>query len=147
MMKYDKLGILIKFIENAIRTDRNRILKEINLTATQMDVLTYLLFHQDSEINQKYIDYEFQIKNPTVTGILKRLESKGLITREINAANARSKQLAVTDKAKLLQHKVKKMGSLIENKIANGLSPQEQEELLALLQRVLKNLKPNSIQE
>jgi DNA-binding MarR family transcriptional regulator len=140
-MNYDKVGILIKFIENVIKTDRNNILKEIDLSTAQGDVLTYLLFHQEYEINQKDIEKEFRIKNPTVTGILKRLELKSLIKREVSARDSRSKKIIVTDKSKQLQKEISDMGELIENKLTNGFSQQEREELLILLQRVLKNLK------
>ncbi|MFA9379679.1 MAG: MarR family winged helix-turn-helix transcriptional regulator, partial [Acetanaerobacterium sp.] len=138
--KRPKLGILLKFIHNAIETDCNSMLKEMNLTSTQIDVLMYLLMNQDHEVNQKDVENEFKIKNPTVTGILKRLESKGLVQRAICQDDGRYKQIIVTDKSREMEKKIHQKVQLIDEKLADGFSLEEQEQLGILLERVLKNL-------
>ena len=50
-------------------------------------------------MNQKDIEKELDISNPTVTGILNRLEVKGLITRVPCRHDARAKNIEVTEKA------------------------------------------------
>jgi DNA-binding MarR family transcriptional regulator len=136
-----KLAVTIKFIDNAIKNARNDDLKGVDLTAAQMDVLMHLLFHQGHEINQKDIEKEFRIKNPTATGILKRLEGKGLIMRTVNPKDERSKQIAVTEKARQLHIKVYEKIDIIEKTLLKGFSPKEQNDLRMLLQRALENLK------
>ncbi len=139
MVKKPKLGILIKFIHNAIERDCNSMLKEMNLTITQRDVLMYLLLHQNGEVNQIDIEKEFKIKNPTVTGILKRMEKKGLIRRLAGERDARRKKIIVTDKSRVMKIKILEKGEAIESRLTEGLSKEEQDILRGFLERIFKN--------
>lgn len=100
----------------------------------------YLLFNQNREINQKDIGHEFKIKNPTVTGILKRLEIKGLVRRVPSQHDGRFKQITVTDRSRKMEKEISEKGELIEKRLVNGLLPEEQRQLLMLLQKILGNL-------
>jgi DNA-binding MarR family transcriptional regulator len=139
MKQRPKLGILIKFIHNAIERDCNSMLKEMNLTTAQLDVLMYLLMNQEKEVNQIDIEKEFKVKNPTVTGILKRLENKGLIVRTVGEKDARRKKIMVTDKSRVMKIKVLEKGEMIENRLLAGFSDKDKEELRGFLERMLHN--------
>ena len=141
MKRQPKLGILIKFIHNAIERDCNSMLKEMNLTTTQLDVLMYLLMNQEGEVNQIDIEREFKVKNPTVTGILKRLENKGMILRTVGEKDARRKKIMVTDKSRVMKMRVLEKGEMIESRLMQGFSDQEKEELRGFLERMLHNFK------
>ena len=52
----------------------NEGLKKYDLTKSQRDVLGYLHFTDKDPVIQKDIEEHFHISNPTVTGILNRLE-------------------------------------------------------------------------
>ena len=73
----ERIGLLTKSINNAIEKERNRYLAEYDLTAAQSDVLRFVATAnaRGIEINQVDIEKEFNLSNPTVTGILKRLEA------------------------------------------------------------------------
>lgn len=140
MEQHLKPGILIKFIDNAVKKNCNSMLKEMNLTSTQLDVLMYLLSNQDREVNQTDIEKEFKIKNPTVTGILSRLEAKGFVRRAVSSSDARVKRILVTDKSREIEKKVHQKGALIEDRLLKGFTKEEQEQLSAFLERVLDNV-------
>ena len=74
----------IRIINNKFRELWDKNLLKYNLTGMQMEILCYLKCNPDKEIHQREIEYWFQLKNPTVTGILNRLEEKGYITRRRN---------------------------------------------------------------
>ena len=135
-----KFGILIKFIYNAISRDFNSMLKEIDLTFAQVDVLRYLILNQNQEINQIDIEREFRIQNSTVSGILKRLEGKGLINRTLNQSDGRYKQVVVTDKSRIMKNRIDLKIQEIEERLWDGFSLEEQDQLRIFLERVLKNL-------
>jgi DNA-binding MarR family transcriptional regulator len=140
MEQHLKPGILIKFIDNAVKKNCNSMLKEMNLTSTQLDVLMYLLSSQDREVNQTDIEREFKIKNPTVTGILNRLEAKGFVRRAVSSSDARVKRILVTGKSREIEKKVHQKGALIEDGLLRGFTKEEQEQLSAFLKRVLDNV-------
>ncbi len=134
-----RLGLLIKFIHHAIKKDCDSMLREIDLTFSQFDVLMYLLNNQDKAHNQRDIEKEFMIKNPTVTGILNRLEAKGFIRRAASQDDARYKKIILTEKSRQIEKKVHKNGDRIEERLTQGISPGEKEQLGRLLKIMLKN--------
>ena len=67
-----------RIINNKFRELWDKNLLKYNLTGMQMEILCYLKCNPDKEIHQREIEYWFQLKNPTVTGILNRLEEKRL---------------------------------------------------------------------
>ena len=69
----------IRIINNKFRELWDKNLLKYNLTGMQMEILCYLKCNPDKEIHQREIEYWFQLKNPTVTGILNRLEEKGWV--------------------------------------------------------------------
>jgi len=140
-MEYNKLGILFKFIENSIETSRNNLLQGTDITSSQADILTFLLFNQDREVNQRDIEQEFQIKHPTVTGLLDRLENKGFVRRTVPQGDGRCRQITLTEKYLKISKKILEKGELLEKRLTRGFSEEEQARLQSLLQRVLKNVK------
>jgi DNA-binding MarR family transcriptional regulator len=99
-----------------------------------------LLFSREHEINQRDIENEFSIKNPTVTGILDRLAKKGFIYRDISLKNNRYKAIRPTEKSMKLAADLHKSGEFFESKLIEGFSPEEKQQLLTFLRRILRNI-------
>ena len=74
---------LLKQISLRYECECNRLLSEYDLTLSQLELQHFLFTQQEKGIpvNQRSIEEMLHLKNPTVTGILKRLESKGFVVR------------------------------------------------------------------
>lgn len=140
MDKNVKIGILVKRINNTFEAEINNALKMYDLTKVQFDVLRYLDCNQDNRVTQRDIEKYFGISNPTVSGILDRLESKHLITRITSNEDARYKYIKQTDKAKLLHTKLRSHMDSKEKQLKANFSKEEEESLLYLLQKILNNI-------
>jgi DNA-binding MarR family transcriptional regulator len=105
-----------------------------------MNILGFLLFSRECEINQRDIENEFNIKNPTVTGILDRLARKGFIYRDISLKDSRHKAIRVTEKSMRLAAELRKNGEAFESRLTRGFSPEEKQRLLEFLRRILHNI-------
>ena len=79
MQKRRTIGFRIKQINNGYEKEFNRQLKNIGITASQCEVLDYLLSGSKEEVTQRDIEKALNLRNPTVTGLLKRLDEKGFI--------------------------------------------------------------------
>ena len=111
------------------------------LTGTNGWIIDYLYHHQDQDIFQKDIEKELDLSNPTVTGIVKRLEEKEMITRVPSSQDARYKCLTLTDKGLKVIHKCMDFGvNYIENKLTKNMTEDELNTLRTLLNRVLNNM-------
>ena len=78
-----------------------------DLTSMQKHVLKFILLetiHRD--LYQKDIEEEFQIRKPTVTGILQLMEKNGYIYRECAKQDARLKRILPTEKAESLRQPI-----------------------------------------
>ena len=77
------IGYLIKVISNQFRKLADAELEKYDLTASQFDVLMYLerQNREGHEVMQKDIEKYFRISNPSVSGLISRLEQKGFVKR------------------------------------------------------------------
>jgi len=136
------IGMLLKCLDKKIINEFNKELEQFEITLMQSEVLKYIYFHEDKEdVFQKQIEEFFNSTNPTITGILKRLESKELIKRETSLTDGRYKKLTLTKKGRILLDKLRELGlKKIENKLTQRLSGEERDELERLLLLVLEGL-------
>ena len=132
-----------KIINNYFENQLNLGLAEYNLTRSQMDVLILLKINEKKNIqtNQKDIEKALSLKNPTVTGILDRLEDKGYIKRNVSSKDKRLKQISLTDASNEILLKSRNHAKKIEEKILSSLTSEEKEELLQLLDKIKNNIK------
>ena len=136
------IGMLLKCINKMVVNELNKELEQFDITLMQNEVLRYIDYHQGKQdVFQKQIEEFFNSTNPTITGILKRLESKELISREISHTDARYKKLTLTKKGKeLLLQTHELVPKKVEYKLTQKLSVEERDELERLLSLVLDGL-------
>lgn len=137
-----QIGILIKNISNIVSTELNNNLKPYNITGVQARVLFFI--NRESKkgnVFQKDIQKHLKLANPTVTGIVQRLEEKELIERFINNDDSRYKCHVLTNKGySILKELADFAENTMEQRILNGFSIDEKDLLTSLLGRILKNL-------
>ena len=133
----------IRIISNKFRELLDRNLQKYNLTGVQMEVLCYLKSNSDKEIHQREIEYWFQLKNPTVTGILNRLEEKGYITRRRNPEDGRYRIIEITEKGNQVMEDMGEGARDLDERIYECMTAEEQEKLLELLDRILATMSEN----
>ena len=95
---FEKIGRMLKTIHTAMRTEGNKRLIEKNLTSSQMDILVFIANEEKEkkEINQVDIERHFTLTNPTVTGLLNRLQEKNFIKRVPSKKEARFNSIVLT---------------------------------------------------
>lgn len=133
------LGFYIKLIHNKLESLKNKGLSKFGLTSTQADVLIYLCLSKQ-EVNQRDIEKFFELSNPTVNGILNRLETKGFIRREVLKTDKRVKLVKVTAKAKDLYEQVNESLPCLEKRLRNGITEEEMVLFCQVIGKVFKNI-------
>lgn len=138
MKNKKNIGLMIKKVNSIYETKTNNELIDLQLTRTQLEILVYIdiQIEKELEVNQKDIESEFNLKNPTVTGILNRLEEKNFIKRTKSDKNARYNKIIITEEAKKKLEQGRKKGESIERKVHNCLNKEEIEKLNILLDKV-----------
>ena len=137
MLNQDKIAIWLKFVNLECDKLSAEILEPHGLTLTQYKVLKFLLINPQGTIRQVDIEEHFYIRNPTVTRVLQNLESKGLVERQINPQDNRSKVICLTEKAKAMESLLYRLGDELEGKLTSNLTLEDKKELLRLLKKLL----------
>ena len=117
MRDNDEIGFYLSLIKKKMDKHMNEGLKKYDLTKTQRDILGYLHFTDKNPVIQKDIEEHFHISNPTVTGILNRLEQKGFIERKQSLKDKRVRTIVLTKKEQDLHEDIENQICLMESKL------------------------------
>ena len=137
-------GYYLKHINCLFKDLVDLNLKKYNLTRSQEDILHFLYDHRNETIIQKDIEEFFHISNPTVSGLLNRLEQKGYIQRIPSKKDKRIKIIQPTDEIVKHHQEIKFSIHCIENQMVKDFSEEEKELFFTLLEKAKINLKNES---
>lgn len=140
MKDKESIGFMIKQINNEFEKNYNQRLKSVGVTASQAAVLNYLFHSNKEENSQRDIERSLNLKNPTVTGLLKRLDEKGYVLCVPNATDRRRNNVYLTEKAYDIQRRLEADRKKIDRQLTLGMTKKEQEALRKVLAKVLENV-------
>lgn len=96
--KYSDLMISIRKIVRAVNLESKRIEKNFGLSIPQLLTLKYLKQNTNFSSTMKLLKEYLSLNASTVSGIISRLESKGLIARLPSPNDKRSTPIILTSK-------------------------------------------------
>ena len=134
------IGFMFKQISTIYEKDFNRLLKTLGITASQCAVLDYLFRSSEEAVNQRDIEKALSLRNPTVTGLLKRLDDKGYILSVPSDRDKRCKNIYLTEKAYDIQRRMEADRKKIDKKFTLGINKKEKAALEKMLEKVLYNI-------
>jgi DNA-binding MarR family transcriptional regulator len=76
----------------------------------------------------------------TMSGILDRLEKRGLVTREADPADSRAKLARLTDEGQVLFSVARSVGQAMYVSALEGVSPDERQTVESVLEKIRANL-------
>lgn len=135
-MTVAKLSFLIKKSSLLFDKYSNQILAQQDLTASQFKIML-VLYHSNQAICQGDIEEKFNMTNPTVTGLVQKLEAKGLISRVAKEDDRRVKQLVLTQQALNKKEELLSVEQYLEEMMTKNLSNEEREQLCMLLTKLM----------
>lgn len=139
-MKQD-LGFYLKRIDESLYKMANENFKAVGMTMAQAKVLNFLHSKPGKTATQKEMEIFFEVSHPTISGILKRMEQKGMITTKFLHEGRTSKQVTLAAKGEknfLLAEQQKNASKKI---LLKGFTKAETEQLETMLQRLYINLR------
>lgn len=134
------VGPRIKRVNNVIDFWRTQDMERLGLTSTQGYLLGWLTRNADKSVTPSELGRSFRLSQPTVSGILQRLEAKGFVTMEADPSDRRRKYVRTTERAAECHQQIISNFRDMERRLAAPLSAEEQKTLLALLDRMIDGL-------
>lgn len=143
------LGPKIKVANNLIEKELNNQIRKIfdnyHLTGPQVALLIYLFEHQENNVSQKELEIKFTISHPTIRSIVKRLVEQNLIVTTVAKKDKRQIILSLSETGRKIIEKnlnqIYQTMNLVDRKITNNLSNEEQKSLLNILNQIISNFR------
>ena len=117
-------------------------LSDFGITPGQYGVLACLW--ENETLSPKEIATLLQVENSTISGVLDRMQKRGLIDRVLNPNNRRSISVKATAAGMALKEPVQKKMEELNEAVLHNFSQQEREELFSLLRRIGHLPEPNN---
>lgn len=131
---------LTKYLGKLIDKDFDSRLAKYDLTGQQGRILFYIAKKtncEKQEVHQNDIEQEYHLSKSTVSGIVKRMEKKGVISIEKQHPYA---VLKPTDAGKKIIESLHLQKDDAVNQLLKGLSEKEKEQACKLLNKLIENM-------
>jgi DNA-binding MarR family transcriptional regulator len=136
---------MINCLQRTLSRQAEIDLSEYGLSGVQMHTLVFLRIKglHGEKVCQRDIERETGLRPSSVSSMITVLEKNGFIVREQSQSDARTKYLNLTEKGVTVCEKHKKVMVHGDILIEDALTPEEQESLKYLLNKILDYTKQN----
>lgn len=128
----------VRELANLITKNRNADIRELGLTASQADAILY--FAENSGKSAADLKDFLGITHQTARGIIQRMADKGFLKTSPSTCDARYKQIFLTEKGLNVYQSMQENGTRTGRQLMKGMSAEEKEKFLFLLNLGLNNL-------
>lgn len=133
-----RISILVKKSSLIFDKLSNQLLMPYDLTGSQFKILMVLYQSHAGSVRQADIEAKFSMTNPTVTGLVQKLETKDLVKRIPHPEDKRSKVLVLTDRAMEMKEELLALADSLERQMTKNLTAAECDQLASLLTKMLQ---------
>jgi DNA-binding MarR family transcriptional regulator len=116
----------------------HRALAESGLFFGQLPILQYIAEHNNC--TQKQLADTLQVSAPSIATSIKRMQKSGLLKKTTDEGDLRCNRISITEKGQELVALGTRVFDVIDQRMLQGFSEKECEELLCYLDRLIKNL-------
>lgn len=137
----EHFGRLIKEADEAFSREMNSRMRHEQVTMSQSTVLYELAHAPGMTLSLKELEARMHAAQSTVWGVVSRLERAGLVTSYVDPDDARARLVRLTEAG---YSKYEVCSSVIidmEDLVASAMTPEEHDELIELLERVIDLLR------
>ena len=136
-------NMLFKKINTIMEKEINGYLQKEGLTLSQWRYLSYIYERGGQEIHMKDIADFFEVSQPTVSGILKRLKEKNYIFFSKADYSAHSKSVSLTESGIALCRVGLQEKGFVDDLLVHPLNSEERIEFQKLLEKIYNSIKNN----
>lgn len=134
----DDFGYLLMNSAKKLRHDLNIALEQYDVTSGQWAILKHLQMLEGHPVTSRLLSSRLGFDKPTTSGIISRLEKKGLLIKQANVQDKRSFSLQLTPNALELLPKLESSSQKVTTTFLSVYTPEEQLIFTSLLQKKLE---------
>ena len=129
------INFLLTVAQHEVFLTFSEWLSKYGITPGQYGVLACLW--KDETLSPKEIATILRVENSTISGVLDRMQKRGLIDRVLNPNNRRSITVKATKEGMALKEPVMKTIDELNDLVLRDFSPQEREEFIGYIKRII----------
>lgn len=133
------LGPLMGYCDHQMLRLMARKLRQFDISPIQCRTLIFLQ-ETEGEVNQRMLEHFLMVKPSTASGIVGRLEEKGLLRRQSSSRDGRYRILVLTDSGRQFNEQFRTISRQVDQQAGQCLTAEERNTLRQLLLRVAGNL-------
>lgn len=141
--KTSSAGYLANHVARLFARELAEAVRPLGLAPAQFMVLIELW--RDEGLTQKDLVGRLDVEQATMAATLARMERDGLIERRPDQADARSRRIQLTARARALQEPALAAAKSVNARALAGFSDDEREVLLSSLRRIVGALSRNAV--
>jgi DNA-binding MarR family transcriptional regulator len=140
-----RIGFLIHDVSRLRRNAFDQFMKPLGITRSQWWVIAFL--SRKDGMMQTELATQLDIGKVTLGGLVDRLDEAGWIERRQDAADRRAKRVYLTPKSHEVLQEMRAVERMLNRSVLRGLTNEERDTLVGLLDRVKHNLVTNVSQQ
>ena len=133
------LGVLMGYCDHQIHRLMTKKLRQYDVSPMQCRTLTYLQ-EAEGQVNQRMLEQHLMVKPSTASGIVGRLEEKGLVRRQTSDSDGRCRILALTDSGRQFYRQFLAIAEQVNQQAAQGFSPEELDAAERVMQALVQTV-------
>ncbi|MFV0342972.1 MAG: MarR family winged helix-turn-helix transcriptional regulator [Anaerocolumna sp.] len=135
------IGRLVSILYRKNQVYLNIALKKLNLTASELPILTYLFKHHG--VSQEELSAYLAIDKAATARIVQSLMEKGFLMKEKDLQDRRANKLFLTDLAINEKEKIYDRLYQWNSYLTEGIDPEAVDTMLSVLEKMVKKLENN----
>ena len=136
-----EIGKQIQMLSRKIKRKMDEAFLNYGITGSQAFMLKFIHEKQiNGKVYAKNIENEFDMRRPTVTGILQLMEQNNFIKRRAEGKDARLKEIVITSKGMEIEKKIDLNVEQIEKDLVKDVLKEEMKTFLSIIGKLSKNL-------
>lgn len=134
-MEYTKcINFLLTIAQHEVFLTFSESLSNFGITPGQYGVLACLW--KNDTLTPKEIATILRVENSTISGVLDRMQKRGLIDRVLNPDNRRSIRVKATKEGLALKKPVQKKIEELNEQVLRNFTPKERTQIISYLNRI-----------
>jgi DNA-binding MarR family transcriptional regulator len=131
------VGFLLNRAARSMKRTLEARLATYGITASQYVILAIL--EKKDGLSQTQLGNRLNFDNPTVTGVIDRMERDGLVERRRTSSDRRVINIFLSDKAKTILSEITTIAEEVNDRAVGEYSAKEKSHLITMLNTIWKN--------
>lgn len=127
-----------KRISDRLKMQTDRHFRSEDVTFSQIRILSFLA--ENGDCSMKELEQSFGVSQATMTGIMHRLEKKGLVRLHHRAGSRRVLYGSVTEKGMQMYRRAEQFRDTLNDRMFSGMDDAVRVQTENVLSRILQNL-------